>query len=369
MTSSLQEAIAIRAPPWMLQPLNSSQYQDLMEVIKDENRRQKLGKKAVLGGVASTISVGVLGHCYMTTSHGAGGCSMLQEWYEGLDDELTKLIKCTVLAAYQVEEIGALKTLHQVAVNGIGHGIVHPVVEEFVQQSLPLDNLLEAGLAEVAGIGLVQGYFIANDIRRCRKGEMTTDERNVSISRRVGITAGAAAGQTVAAPVGTFAFYTTGGLIMAAGAAFTPALVGAVVIGGTVWLASTIVGGVLGARAGQGLYRKVRPENRSKDAQDYFGVDFQDVDDDRKGLRMVYFSKVDELERKNGDPNTKDYQLSMVQCNMHLAWLLESKYPGTLDALGIVRKESEKRIKSKSEEKKSKKERKEWRANGAWMRK
>jgi hypothetical protein len=40
-----------------------------------------------------------------------------------------------------------------------------------------------------------------------------------------------------------------------------------------------------------------------------------------------------------------------------------------LDALGVVRKESEKRIKSKSEEKKRKKERKEWRANGAWMRK
>ena len=52
---------------------------------------------------------------------------------------------------------------------------------------------------------------------------------------------------------------------------------------------------------------------------------------------MVYFSKVDELERKKGNPNTKDYQFSMVQCNMHLAWLFEGKYPGTLDALGIIR--------------------------------
>jgi hypothetical protein len=342
MTSSSQEGIAVRAPTWMLQPLNSSQYQDMMEIIKDENHRQKLGTKAVLGGVASAISVGVLGHFYLTSSQqalgedGAGGFSVLQEWFEGLDDELTNLIKCTVVAAYQVEEIGALKTLYQVAVNGIGHGAVRPVVEEFVRQSLPLDNLLEAGFAEVAGVGLVQGYFVINDVRHCRKGEITRDERNVSISRHVVITAGAAAGQTVAAPLGTFAFYTTGGLIMAAGAAFTPALVGAAVVGTTVWLTFIIGGGVVGARAGQRLYRKARPENHIKNAKDYFGVDSLDMGADKE-LKMVYFSKVDELERKNGDPNTKDYKFSMVQCNMHLAWLFEEKYPGTLDALGIVR--------------------------------
>lgn len=125
MTSSSQEGIAVRAPTWMLQPLNSSQYQDMMEIIKDENHRQKLGTKAVLGGVASAISVGVLGHFYLTSSQqalgedGAGGFSVLQEWFEGLDDELTNLIKCTVVAAYQVEEIGALKTLHQVAVSTV----------------------------------------------------------------------------------------------------------------------------------------------------------------------------------------------------------------------------------------------------------
>ena len=327
----------------MLAPLKPEALQQQIVTILDKKKRRKLAKTYVVGGVAIGLSVGVLGHAYFTsqTDHaqqatagfeGGSMVSSLSEWWDSLDDELHTLIRCTVISTYQVEDGEVLSVLHNVVGNSVGHAVFRPVVEESVHHVLPWENLFENGVAEAAGLGLVQGYFMVNDCRRFRAGEMTGDERNASISKRVGITAGAAVGQTVAVPASNACFFATGGAIMAAGAAFGPALVGAAAVGGAVWLGSTILGGLVGAQVGQRMYRLVKPKDLVKDAHAYFKLQHVDLACKPDEVEKAYRTKVNEIEAKF---NNSLMLKHMFQCNKHLAWLLEGQCNGALDVLGI----------------------------------
>ena len=97
--TSKQATIAITYPGWMLAPLEADRLDEMIHMVHDEKRRNKLSKAAVVGGTATSISVGVLGHMYVTNSsaNAADMENLTESWFNDLSPELQNLIRCTVI--------------------------------------------------------------------------------------------------------------------------------------------------------------------------------------------------------------------------------------------------------------------------------
>jgi hypothetical protein len=325
-----------------------------LERVRDKHTQDIFSQKVAVGSVVSTLTIASLGHMllsliifedadsgeYTSTETKA----FLEDWYNKLDESEKRIVRVTLFSIYQLEPGpgNGLRVFHNIGVNVVGHSFVRPVIQEGVIDFLPWDNILEESVAAVSGFAIIQGYWIMNEIRRCRAGEITNDQRNESISGRAGITAGAAVGQTIAIPVAVNAGFLAANGVLAAGLAVTGGVVtgplfavtvaGYYGVMGASWLACTMAGGALGKSVGQKVYHRIRgPKDWIKDAREYFSIEgtghVNDCD-----VEKNYRAKVEMIE--SNEDQSKKVQM-IYQCNVHLVWLLEGMYPGAKNVLGL----------------------------------